>query len=317
VSDPAAHPLGYLAGAAGPTAWPTQTLARGFTGISIAVTLIILALVVLAIVRGRRAVREDGDGVARSGSGLSWILWGVGLSLPVLMAMAIWSFAVTRAVAQPPARTGLTIEVTAKRWWWDMRYLADSPAGVFTTANEMVIPQGVPVTIRLTSGDVIHDFWVPKLGPKMDVIPGKWNATWLQADVPGTYWGACAEFCGMEHAKMRFRVRVLTPADYQRWRTGELEPAVAGAGAGHALFLMRCASCHAVRGGEAGGIFGPDLTHMASRTTIGAGLLPNTADGRDRWLADTQGVKPGAEMPTIPMTVPERHALVAYLGSLR
>lgn len=317
MSDPVTHPLGYLSGAAGPTAWPTQALVRGFTGISIAVTLIILVLIALAIVRGRRAARGDGEGVARSGSGLNWIVWGVGLSFPVLMAMAIWSFAATRAIAQPPAKTGLTIEVTAKRWWWDMRYLADSPAGVFTTANEMVIPQGVPVTIRLTSADVIHDFWVPKLGPKMDVIPGKWNATWLQADVPGTYWGACAEFCGLEHAKMRFRVRVLAPADYARWRAGELEPAVADAGAGHALFVARCSSCHAVRGGEAGGILGPDLTHMANRTTIAAGLLPNTADGRDRWLADTQGVKPGAEMPTIPMTVPERHALVAYLGSLR
>ena len=310
-------PLGYLSGAGGPTAAPTQHLAIGFTVIALAVILIIAAAIAVALTMSRRSSRTHGHVVARSGDGLQWIYWGLGLSFPALVAMAIWSFGVTRAVAQPTGPAAVTVDVTGHRWWWEVRYHADVPDRIVTTANELVIPTGVPIHLRLTSADVIHDFWVPKLGPKMDMIPGHWNATWLQADRPGTYVGQCAEYCGLEHAMMGLRVRALAPADYVRWRTAALQPATPDASRGSRVFAAACAGCHAVRGTPAGGILGPDLTHFASRDTIAAGVLPNTPANRNLWVAETQRIKPGVLMPTVPLTDYDRSAVVAYLGSLR
>ena len=314
-------PLGYLSGAGGPTARPTQGLAIGFSVISVLVIVIMTLSIGVAIWVSRRAVRDQGPVVARTGDGLRWIYWGLGLSFPVLLAMAVWSFAVTRAVAEPTGSAGLTVDVTGHRWWWEIGYHADSPDGTFTTANELVIPTGVPIHIRLTSGDVIHDFWVPKLGPKMDMVPGRWNATWLQADTPGTYMGQCAEYCGLEHAMMGLRVRALPPAEFAAWRAGQLRPQSLASGAstqmGAQVFAAQCSGCHAVRGTRAGGVLGPDLTHFASRDTLAAGVLPNTPAGRTEWIAATQRVKPGVLMPTVPLTDYDRRAVVAYLGDLR
>ena len=312
----AAHPLGYMSGGNGRVSGATESLAWGFTAISCAVMLIIAGLILVGILRARRAAKVEGETV-RSGGGLGFIYWGVGLSFPVLVAMAVWSFAVTRTMAQPPGEPAVNVDVTGNRWWWDIEYRDLDGARAFRTANELTIPVGVPVALHLMSADVIHDFWVPKLGPKMDMIPGKTNTAWLQADKPGVYYGQCAEYCGLEHAKMGFRVVALPPADYAAWRARAERPASVVAEAGSAqLFSARCSACHSIRGGEAGGIAGPDLTHFASRSTIAAGVLPNTPEGRDLWLADTQGVKPGALMPQIDLTRSERAQLVSYLGSL-
>lgn len=312
----AERPLGYLDGASGPASAPIQTLMLGFIVIVLAVVAVIAILIALAIASARKAAREQGMRVQRHSSGLAWIYWGVGLSLPPLVAMAVWNFAVTRAVADIPSESSLAIEVTGHRWWWEVRYRSNVPDKIFTTANEIVIPTGVPVRFYLTSADVIHDFWVPKLGPKMDMIPGVWNRTWLQADAAGTYVGQCAEFCGLEHAKMGLRVRALPPDQFAAWEAAEQAPAVHVLNPGQALFEKACSACHSVRGTEAGGIVGPDLTHFADRTTLAAGILANTPDNRRRWLSETQRLKPGALMPQVPLSEQDLTAVVDYLGSL-
>jgi cytochrome c oxidase subunit 2 len=175
----------------------------------------------------------------------------------------------------------------------------------------------VPVRIELTSGDVIHDFWVPKLGPKMDMIPGRTNVTWLEARDPGTYRGQCAEYCGLEHARMAFEVSALPPGEFTRWIEAERAPSLADQSRGQQIFASSCAACHSVRGTDAAGIYGPDLTHFARRPTIAAGLLPNTVAARELWLAKTQSVKPGALMPQVELGDADRHAVVRYLGSLQ
>ena len=312
------HPLGYLDHTDSAAADRIRILGLGFGAIAIGVTLVIVLLIGLAIVRGRRRLHAEGDQVGRDMSGLYWIYWGVGISFPILVAMAVWNFVVTRAVTDPPRTPPLTVEITAHRWWWEIRYLdLQHPAGVFLTANDLVLPVGVPVKVELRSADVIHDFWVPKLGPKMDVVPGRTNVTWIEADHIGSYRGLCAEYCGLEHARMAFTVQALTPAAFVQWRSAQLASGAAPPSAGRTLFATACAACHTVRGTEAEGILGPDLTHFASRPTIAAGVLPNTVAGRLKWLADTQGVKPGALMPQVPLSATDRQAVVRYLGSLR
>lgn len=309
--------MGYLQGAAGPASRPIEGLAQGFTWICLGVVVVILVMILLAIRRGHRATREEGAVVQRSTRGMAWIYWGLGISVPILLAMAMWNFVVTRAVASPPAQTGPLVQVTAHRWWWEIRYQAARPQDIFVTANELVVPTGSPMRVQLTSADVIHDFWVPKLGPKMDAIPGLWNAMWLQADAAGTYIGQCAEFCGLEHAKMGIRVVALPPAEFAAWLAHMRQPAQPMATHGADVFAEDCGSCHAVRGTGAGGIYGPDLTHFAIRSTLAAGILPNTPQSRDQWLAHTQALKPGAQMPQVPLDDAERKAVVDYLGSLR
>lgn len=171
--------------------------------------------------------------------------------------------------------------------------------------------------MRLESADVIHDFWVPKLGPKMDMIPGHPNMTWIEARDRGLYRGQCAEYCGLEHAHMGFVVRALAPADYQRWIAAQRMPAIAPPSDARTLFEARCSACHTVRGTDSGGILGPDLTHVGSRATLAAAVLPNTPAALDQWLADPQAVKPGALMPRVPLTTVERARLVNWLEALK
>lgn len=312
-------PLSYMTGSGSASGDTLQSIAWGFSAIAVLVTLIIIAMIGLAIRASRRRAGQAPDAsVSREGNGLAFIYWGVGLSMPVLVAMAVWNFVATRAIASPASSTRMTVEITGHRWWWEIRYRdAAHPDRIVTTANQLVIPTGVPIRIELTSGDVIHDFWVPKLGPKMDMIPGRTNVTWLEARDAGRYRGQCAEYCGLEHARMAFEVTALPSADFAGWMTRERAAAVAPETFGRTVFLNRCAACHTVRGTAAAGIYGPDLTHFAIRPSIAAGMLPNTPAARDRWLADTQGVKPGALMPQVALSDVERAAVVRYLGALR
>jgi cytochrome c oxidase subunit 2 len=312
-----ATPLGYLEGSGSRSQDIIQDLGWGLLLICCAVVFLIIVLMAVAIARSRRrATNSDENDVGRDSGGLRLIYWGVALSLPVLVGMAVWSFIASRAIATPPTTPGLAITVTGHRWWWELRYESPSqPFGVLASANEVVIPVGVPVRLDLESADVIHDFWVPKLGPKMDMIPGRTNHNWVQADRPGTYVGQCAEFCGVEHGRMGFIVRALSPQDFESWLSRQRQPAVA-TGPTRMLFGARCGACHAVRGTDAAGIYGPDLTHFGSRPTLAA-MMPNTNANLNRWLADTQGVKPGAQMPQVMLSPVERTQLVGWLESLK
>jgi cytochrome c oxidase subunit 2 len=209
-----------------------------------------------------------------------------------------------------------------RQWWWEIRYPEAIPSNRVITANEIHIPVGVPVRVMLSATDVIHSFWVPQLGGKRDLIPGHDAETWLRADSAGTYRGQCAEFCGHQHAKMALVVVAEPRAEFDEWLARQRQAAdsqlTPEQTAGRDVFMRStCALCHGIRGTDAGGTVGPDLTHLASRGSIASGTLPNTREHLANWIRDPQGIKPGVKMPATPLTDAELQALVSYLGSLR
>ncbi|HEV2249258.1 MAG TPA: cytochrome c oxidase subunit II [Candidatus Limnocylindria bacterium] len=210
---------------------------------------------------------------------------------------------------EPPVH----VTVVGHQWWFEFRY----PGGA-VTANEAHIPAGVPIELDLGSADVIHDLWIPELGAKSDIVPGQRNVLRLFTARPGTFSGACAEFCGLEHAWMRVLIVAEPRADFERWLRSQAAPASGQAGRG--LEVVRsavCSSCHVVRGQLAGTSIGPDLTHVGSRATLAGGVLANTDEGMRAWIADPQRYKPGALMPRVPLSAADLDAVVAYLRSLR
>jgi cytochrome c oxidase subunit 2 len=317
-----AAPLSYLS-SAGPAAAPLTELAWGLGGISVAVTVIVTIALAWGIWRRRPAPPGGGLGLETAGppgAGLAWIYVGLGISVPILAACTVWTLFVLGEVMHPASKPQLTLQVTAHQWWWEVRYLDPVAGRVFTTANEIHIPTGEPVRVILSSPDVIHSFWIPKLAGKMDVIPGVTNVTWIQAATPGRYRGQCAEFCGLQHARMALFVTADSPAAFNAWRDRQLTvpaaPANPQVAQGSALFAARCASCHTVSGTPAGGIVGPELSHLASRETLAAGTIPNDTEHLSAWIADPDAIKPGVLMPKVPLTAAERAQVVAYLQSL-
>jgi cytochrome c oxidase subunit 2 len=212
----------------------------------------------------------------------------------------------------------LTIQVVGRLWFWDVRY----PGTSVVTANEIHIPARTRVNVVATTDDVIHSFWVPQLNRKIDMIPGRRNRVLLSSDKPGRYRGQCAEFCGLEHARMSMYVFVQEPNDFRRWLRGQAAaaraPSSAAARAGQTAFQRDgCASCHAIRGTAARGQVGPDLTHVGSRSSIAALTLPNTAAALTAWLRDPQHAKPGNRMPDLDLSRGDIRSLVAYLEGLK
>ncbi len=251
--------------------------------------------------------------------GLRWIVIGVGTSCIALLAFVVWTVVTLAAISDPPSEPAFTIEVTAHQWWWEVTYESDTPSEVFTTANEIHIPVGQPVLLRLHSADVIHSFWVPALGGKTDVIPGQVNTTWLRADRAGTYRGQCSEYCGEQHAHMGFLVVADAPDDFAAWHTKQLQPASLTdnqAVAAEPLFVARCGACHTVRGTLAGGRVGPDLTHLMSRQTVAAVLADNNAGNLTAWISDPQAMKPGTKMPDVGLDSNEINAIRQFLLDL-
>ncbi len=315
------EPLSYLE-AAGPAARPLTQLAWGLGAVSLVVVAVIAIALAAAIWRQRSTPADARalEFVGGSGEGLRWIYVGLAISVPVLAVCTVWVLMVLGQVLHPARPTALTLQVTAHQWWWEVRYLSPSGGEAFTTANEIHIPAGAPVRVELTSPDVIHSFWVPKLAGKMDVIPGAKNVTWIQAASPGRYRGQCAEFCGLQHARMAFFVIADAPADFSVWRARQLAsptaPVDANAAAGAGVFANHCASCHTVAGTPSGGLVGPDLSHLAGRTTLAAGMIPNDPRHLSDWIADPQAIKPGALMPRTLLTSTERAQVVAYLQTL-
>ena len=251
------------------------------------------------------------------------VLSAVTVTVFVLFVFLIYSFSTGRSLTADIAqKNGLTIEITGYQWWWEARYTDVDASNIFTTANEVHIPVGVPVLFTLRANDVIHSFWVPNLAGKKDLIPGKVATTWLQADKPGVYRGQCAEYCGLQHARMAFWI-VAEPQDqFNAWRQNQtrtsVSPATDSQRRGQQVFLSSaCVMCHAINGITAGSNFGPNLTHVGSRNTIAAATLSNTREHLARWIVDSQQFKPGNKMPANNLGQAELDALVDYLQSLK
>jgi cytochrome c oxidase subunit II len=251
----------------------------------------------------------------------SFIVQGlVAATIVWLMVLTILSFLEDARLSASP-RPAFTIELTGYQWWWQVRYLDAEPSRIFTTANEIHVPVGKPVKVRLIAGDVIHSFWVPSLAGKLDLIPGQTNELTVTAESPGIYRGQCAEFCGTQHAKMGLRVIAQSPADFSKWQEQQLAPArMEGAIASRgqqAFFASGCFLCHTIRGTNAGGRIGPDLTHVGSRMAIAADTLPNTIGHMAGWITDPQRVKPGNFMPRMDVEASDVNALAKYLEALK
>jgi cytochrome c oxidase subunit II len=301
---------------AGPGAWRSMVLWWVMFGVSAFVLLVVLTLLGRGLFRRRRV---DEDTTAESGGGRYLFLWGVVFPAVVLLVLFIATLVVLRAQArEDDASHAFTVDVIAHRWWWELRY--DDQG--FTTANELHVPTGQPVLVRVTSADVIHSLWVPQLQRKMDAIPGRINIVTLQADHDGVYRGECAEFCGLEHARMRFVVVSQPQSQFDAWvhdqQTVPAAPTDATIRQGQQVFLgSSCVYCHTIRGTNASGTIGPDLTHIASRLELAAGSVPNVPGYLQGWIMDPQSIKPGTQMPASPLTPQEAHDLIAYLESLR
>jgi cytochrome c oxidase subunit 2 len=308
---------------AGPGARSLAFLGTWSFAIFSVATVVTWLLLAFAATRRRGTLAEHAP--ADAGGGQLWLLIG-GIIVPGVTFAVLFVLTLLR-MDDFPVHDGVhrtaEIRVVGHRWWWEMRYLGDSPDLSFATANELHIPVGQPVELELQSVDVIHSFWVPALHGKVDLIPGSKNRLRLQADEPGTYEGQCAEFCGAEHANMRILVVAETREDYAKWIANQAHPAAPLADAlspeGQRLFETRaCALCHTVRGTQALGTIGPDLTHLAARKRLAANSIPNRRAYLAAWAIHAQTMKPEAIMPNLTdFTGPELTALTHYLEGLQ
>lgn len=264
---------------------------------------------------------------AAKNAGRGWIVGG-GVVLPLVAVAAIFLRAQPAAndMAVHPADDVRRIHVIGRQWWWEVRYLEGGDPGGIVLANELHLPVGERVHLLLETGDVIHSFWVPALAGKVDMVPGRTTGLTLQATRSGQFRGQCAEFCGLQHALMAIVVVAEPPDEFSRWLARQAQPATAPTDAerlqGQGLFFEKgCDDCHAIRGtGAQGGNrdHGPDLTHVGSRASLGAGILPNHRSTLGGWIAGSQDVKPGNAMPSDNVfTGTELRALTAYLASLQ
>lgn len=323
---------GLLVGGAlllGGCAWDTPTsslagksdFARAILGVYAIITWVSLGIaaiviLVLAWVLVRYRARPDGALPRQTrGHSLLEIGWTVAPAL-VLLVIAIPTIQVVFRTQGPPPRNALPIVVLAHQWWWEFQY----PSLGVVTANELHLPAGRPATLTLEGPDVIHSFWVPALGGKRDVVPGRVNHLTFTPDTPGDYLGQCAEFCGTSHANMRFRVLVDTPEAFARWTAAQKRPPAepqGDAAEGKNVFARNaCVGCHTIAGVSAG-VLGPDLTHFGSRRTFAAGLYPTRPALVTAWLLNPPAMKPGVKMPALGLGAAEARHLAAYLLSLK
>ena len=283
---------------------------------------VVAGLTVYAIVRFRRRPGDDGreppQVYGSTQIELAWTLVPFLIVVVLFLTTTRYIFAIeTRA----RAANALEVTVVGNQWWWEIRY----PALGIVTANELHVPvsdpaEPRPTFITLQSADVIHSFWIPQLAGKTDVIPGKTNRMWIDPRTPGTYVGQCAEFCGVQHAGMLVTVTVHSKDEFARWVAAQQAAAVdvPKARAGRDVFTsVACVNCHTVRGTPANGVFGPDLTHLMSRATLGAGVARNTPQNLRAWVNDPASLKPGALMPAMKVSGDDLDRLVAYLVTLR
>ncbi len=303
---------------AGPQAESIRFMLWVTLGVSGVILTLIVALVFIALRRYRARDGETGEARQTEGNVKLEVAWTV---VPALIVAMLFILTVREMHAiNPTPRPGRQpdIVVVGHQWWWEVRY----PASGAVTANEVHVPVGRKLLMRMESADVIHDFWAPQLTRKIDMVPGHPNTVWLEVDRPGVYGGTCAEFCGAQHAHMRFKVFAQPPAEYDAWLKAQASPAKpphdSTAIAGMRVYLSHpCIRCHTIRGLSAGPDVGPDLTHVGGRTSLAAVALPNTDSAMARWLHNPQAVKPGTHMPNLELSPAQVHALTTYLESLK
>lgn len=282
---------------------------------------LVLVGIAIAIWRLRSIRKHEVDSpMGDRGLARAFALW-IALTALGLVVLTAASFTVDRRLI-PGADAALNVRITGHQWWWQIEYLSDDPTQQFTTANELHLPVDQKIHVELRSGDVIHSFWVPNLAGKRDLIPGRINEIELTPRRAGTFRGTCAEFCGLQHAKMALRVDIEDAAAFDIWRKQQVEeakqPSEALEREGQALFVSTaCVLCHTVRGTAAASHAGPDLTHLASRHTLAAGALPLDRGSLAAWLSAPQQLKPGTNMPKVDLAPEQLGALVAYLASLK
>jgi cytochrome c oxidase subunit 2 len=276
---------------------------------------VVVGIIVYALMRFRWREGEP-DPHQLAGNRTIELVW---TAIPCVIVVVLFALtARTMSVSDPPPAPAPDVVVVGHQWWWEVHY----PNANVVVANEMHIPVGRALSVRLDSADVLHEFWVPELARKITTVPGHPNHIWLEADAPGTYLGVCSEYCGTEHAWMHVLVVAEPQAEFDAWVHAQLQPAARPIGdeaaKGLALFLQTsCVSCHAINGTTAVARVGPDLTHFASRRQLGAGRADNTPENLRRWLANPQRVKPGVMMPDFKFTDEQLTQLVAYFETLQ
>jgi cytochrome c oxidase subunit 2 len=288
--------------------------------VTTAVFLIVFALTLAAVWRGGRAQAAIDDKADKPLAAA--VSFGVALTVVILFGLLGATMWTHKAVLALGAESAVTVNVTGHQFWWEFEYDEAVPSQRVTTANELHIPVGRPVVLKVTSRDVIHSFWVPNLHGKRDLIPGITSAIWLQADRRGVYRGQCAEFCGKQHAHMAFEVVAEPDPQFERWLDAQRQlasaPQSAAATHGRDVFLTtQCVLCHTVRGTPAAGKVGPDLTHVGTRGRIASGTLQTKTDAVAAWIRDPQHIKPGSQMPPTRLTDADVQALSEYLVNLK
>lgn len=297
-------------------AWKLQDLFEGIFFWAVVVFVLVEGALIVAILRFRE--RPGGpEPKATHGNTLLEISWTLAPAI-ILVLIAIPTIKTIWDVDRPARGESLVVEAVGHQWWWEFRY----PDLGIVTANELHIPVGQQIDVRLTSADVIHSFWFPRLGGKRDVIPGHETQIWFTADSAGLYLGQCAEFCGLSHALMKMELVAESPADFEAWVEGQLADAVVTdsvsfAEGTQAFMRGGCIACHRVRGTVAQGVIGPDLTHVGSRRRIAGGILDNTPENMERWIRDSRGVKPGSLMIVPELDDETVSRIVEYLQGLK
>jgi cytochrome c oxidase subunit II len=293
-----------------------------------AVFLLVSLAVLIAIFHRRKGKEKNGDSPdtspepKREQRMTRVVMGSVGLTIVILFVFLISDFSTGRSLYSLPSEQALSIKITGHQWWWDVEYEGEPASNIVRTANEIHIPVGQPVKFRLASTDVIHSFWVPNLSGKKDLIPGHETVLTFQADRVGEFRGQCAEFCGYQHAHMGLTIVAEPPEKFYEWmnqqRASSIQPSNETQQRGQQVFLSSpCIMCHSIRGTDAGGRVAPDLTHLASRKTIAAATLPNTRGHLAGWITNSQEIKPGNNMPPVPLSPEDLQALLAYLESLK
>lgn len=311
---------------AGPKAEKTSQLFWFFAVIEIIVWALVLGFLFYSLWRRRES--KMGPPLQPSEASERRALIGVsvaiGATVLILTTLVGASYVVDKQLLGFEKDPTVEIEVTAHQWWWELRYNSATESEIFYTANEMHIPVGENVRLKLRSSDVIHSLWFPNISGKQDVIPGRDQDLYIQADREGIFEGKCSEFCGLQHAYMGLRLFVDSKEKYAAWKAAQLQPSVEPKSDeekhGRDVFTKgACLMCHVIRGTEAMGYSSnaPELTHLKSRTTIGAGAAPNTKGYLGGWIIDPHGIKPGVHMPTILQEPKDLQALLAYLEILK